>query len=75
MSSVSETTNDHGDPYYPIPNQRNMQLFNTYKKLAEKQEENNVFFVGRLANYKYMNMDEAIDNALNYYDKIKLKIA
>ena len=34
--------------------------------MADK--EKNVYFVGRLANYKYFNMDQAIDNALNFFD-------
>tara|TARA_B110001469_G_scaffold64555_1_gene61828 strand:+ start:11089 stop:12213 length:1125 start_codon:yes stop_codon:yes gene_type:complete len=59
---VSETTNDKGEPYYPIPNKKNMELYEKYKKMAEK--EKNVYFVGRLANYKYFNMDEAIKNVL-----------
>lgn len=63
---VSETTTDKGEPYYPIPNIRNMELYEKYKKMAE--EEKNVFFLGRLANYKYFNMDEAIKNALDFFN-------
>jgi len=67
---VSETTNDTGEPYYPVPNQKNLELYKKYKKLAELEEkENNVYFVGRLANYKYFNMDEAITNALDFFDR------
>jgi len=62
---VSETTTDKGEPYYPIPNCRNMELYEKYKKMAE--EEKNVFFLGRLANYKYFNMDEAIKNSLDFF--------
>lgn len=43
-----------------------MDLYQKYKKLAE--EEKNVHFVGRLASYKYFNMDAAILNALDYYE-------
>mmetsp|Transcript_21504 Transcript_21504/g.31998 ORF Transcript_21504/g.31998 Transcript_21504/m.31998 type:complete len:431 (+) Transcript_21504:61-1353(+) len=63
---VKETTTDKGDPYYPVLNERNMNLFKKYKALADK--ETNVHFVGRLANYKYFNMDQAILNALEYFD-------
>ena len=63
---VSETTNDNGEPYYPVPNEKNINLYNKYKKLAEK--ESDIYFVGRLANYKYFNMDQAIENALNFFD-------
>jgi UDP-galactopyranose mutase len=68
---VKETTNDIGEPYYPIPNQRNMELYNKYKELAE--QETNVHFIGRLASYKYFNMDQAILNALDYFDKHLIK--
>jgi len=64
-----EITTDIGHPYYPIPNKRNLELYELYKQLADK--EKNVFFVGRLANYKYFNMDEAIANSLYiFYNKI-----
>ena len=57
-----EITNDYGEPYYPIPNKENKDLYEKYKELADK--EDNVIFIGRLANYKYFNMDEAIFNSL-----------
>jgi len=55
-----------GDPYYPVPNDRNRNLFLKYKELAEKEKD--VVFVGRLASYKYFNMDEAISAALECAD-------
>jgi UDP-galactopyranose mutase len=61
-----EITNDVGDPYYPVPTKRNQELYEKYKKMAH--EEKDVIFVGRLANYKYFNMDEAIANALNVFN-------
>jgi len=63
---VSETTNDNGEPYYPVPNETNIKLYDKYKKLAEC--EKNIYFVGRLANYKYFNMDQAIENALTFFN-------
>jgi UDP-galactopyranose mutase len=63
-----EITNDSGHPYYPVPTKKNQELYDKYKALADKEE--NVYFVGRLANYKYFNMDEAIYNALLVADKI-----
>jgi len=67
---VSETSSDIGEPYYPVPNERNLTLYAKYKELAEYEETNNhVFFVGRLANYKYFNMDEAIANALHFFNE------
>lgn len=65
---VTEYTTDEGDPYYPVPNQKNQDLYQEYKELAEKESiEKNIHFIGRLANYKYFNMDDAIKNALDYY--------
>ena len=51
-----EYSTDVGDPYYPVPNDRNRALYNKYQRLASS--ESNVIFVGRLASYKYFNMDE-----------------
>jgi len=62
-----ETSNDEGDPYYPVPNKKNKDLYKKYQAMAEK--EKGVTFVGRLANYKYFNMDEAILNALELFDR------
>lgn len=66
---VIETSTDKGEPYYPVPNKSNLSLYEKYKKLALAEETSkNVFFVGRLANYKYFNMDETICNALNFFE-------
>ena len=62
-----ERSKDSGEPYYPVPNEENKALYRRYQELAEK--EPNVTFVGRLANYKYFNMDQAILNALELFDK------
>ena len=66
---VKEYSSDVGDPYYPVPNPRNQELYSKYQKLAT--EEEGVTFVGRLASYKYFNMDQAILNALELFDKLK----
>lgn len=58
-----EYSTDVGEPYYPVPNARNKNLYKQYVKIST-QNNSNVSFVGRLANYKYFNMDEAIKNAL-----------
>ncbi len=55
------------DPYYPIPNDENHKRYELYKKEAEKL--NNVFFVGRLAEYKYYNMDQIVGVALMEFEK------
>jgi len=59
---------DDGEPYYPVPNPANRELYEKYKAMAEK--EPGVSFVGRLASYKYFNMDQAILNALEMFDEL-----
>ncbi len=58
-----------GDPFYPIPRQENRNLYLKYKRLADNLD--NVFFTGRLAEYKYINMDKAVENALNLFHKLE----
>jgi UDP-galactopyranose mutase len=62
---VKEKTTDKGEPYYPVPTETNRALYQKYKALADNAE--GVHFVGRLASYKYFNMDQAIRNAMDYY--------
>ena len=50
------------EPYYPVNNDRNNQLYAKYTELAKKQEK--VIFGGRLGQYKYYNMDQVIEAAL-----------
>merc|ERR1719440_1999404 len=64
-----EYSSAEGEPYYPVPNPDNTALYEKYRALAE--QEPNVCFVGRLASYKYFNMDQAILNALEIYDNMK----
>jgi UDP-galactopyranose mutase len=70
---VKEYPKAKGEPYYPVPTDINKALYEEYKKLAEEEEKKGIYFVGRLANYKYFNMDEAILNALNIFDLILKK--
>ena len=51
------------EPYYPINDEKNMKLYQQYKKLAESQT--NVYFGGRLGTYKYYDMDKVIREAMN----------
>ncbi|KAF5300667.1 hypothetical protein FQR65_LT19323 [Abscondita terminalis] len=62
-SIVREYPTHNGDPYYPIPRDENEQLFKQYQTLANKEEK--VTFVGRLAEYRYYNMDQVVGAALN----------
>lgn len=61
-SIVREYPQAEGDPYYPIPRPENEALFKRYQALAE--QEKNVTFVGRLAQYRYYNMDQVAGAAL-----------
>lgn len=56
------------EPYYPVNNEQNNQLFERYKELAAKEE--NVIFGGRLGDYKYYDMDKVIEAALNTVEKL-----
>ena len=56
------------EPYYPINNQRNNELYKQYAKLAN-EEANNVIFGGRLGQYRYYNMDQVLHAALTAVDK------
>lgn len=68
---VREYTVDEGEPYYPVPNPRNAEIYKKYKNEADKLLD--VHFVGRLANYKYFNMDQAFKNALDLFDSLEKK--
>lgn len=68
-SIVKEYTVDTGEPYYPVPNERNQQIYERYKEKADLLQ--NVYFVGRLANYKYFNMDQAFRNALDLFNSLE----
>jgi len=63
-SVVYEYPMAEGDPYYPIPRRENAELYHQYQALAE---EAGVHFVGRLATYKYYNMDQVVGQALTLY--------
>lgn len=57
-----------GDPYYPVNNARNMDLYARYKALAD--ETPSVIFGGRLGEYKYYDMDKVILSALELTEKL-----
>jgi len=67
-SVVFEYPKAEGDPYYPIPRPENAAIYARYKELAEKTED--VHFVGRLATYRYYNMDQVVAQALGTAKKI-----
>jgi UDP-galactopyranose mutase len=61
-SIVREYPTSEGDPYYPIPRPENESLFKHYQTMAEATS--GVTFVGRLAQYRYYNMDQIVASAL-----------
>jgi UDP-galactopyranose mutase len=67
-SVVYEFPQAEGDPYYPVPRKENANLYAQYQALAD--ETTGVHFVGRLATYKYYNMDQIVAQALTVYAKM-----
>ena len=60
-----------GDPYYPVPREENQQLYKKYEALADATPD--VTFVGRLATYRYYNMDQIVGQALATFRRIDEK--
>ena len=66
-----EYPNNTGDPYYPVINSTNIDKYKQYKSNAEKLRfSKKIYFAGRLAEYKYMNIDHAIEKAIKTFDII-----
>jgi len=71
-SIVREFPRAEGDPYYPVPRPENEALFKQYEALAMREYD--VTFVGRLAQYRYYNMDQCVGAALKASENILLKL-
>ena len=67
-SLIYEFPEAEGDPYYPVPRPENATLYNKYQERVK--ETPGVHFVGRLATYKYYNMDQVVGSALTLYAKL-----
>jgi UDP-galactopyranose mutase len=67
-SLTYEFPSDEGDPYYPVPQPRNAELYKRYERLAAATPD--VVFVGRLATYRYYNMDQVVGQALATFARI-----
>jgi UDP-galactopyranose mutase len=65
---VYEYPQKDGDPYYPVPRPENSELYKRYQTLALGLKS--VYFTGRLATYKYYNMDQVVAQSLTLYKKI-----
>lgn len=69
----SSEWNPDAEPYYPINDRKNTNLYTQYKNLASK--ERNVIFAGRLGEYKYYDMDQVIESALKLVKNMRYKQA
>jgi UDP-galactopyranose mutase len=67
-----ETPRADGDPYYPIPSPLARRLYENYRELAvaERKAASPTYFCGRLATYRYLNMDAAMEQALATFEEI-----
>ncbi|PTA67219.1 UDP-galactopyranose mutase [Deinococcus arcticus] len=70
-SVVYEYPRAEGDPYYPVPRPENAELYKKYEALTRTRTD--VTFVGRLATYRYYNMDQVVAQALATYRRLQGK--
>jgi UDP-galactopyranose mutase len=71
-----ETPAATGEPFYPVPRPANRALYARYQELAETEcARRNVYFCGRLAQYRYFNTDEVIQEALSCFQRIRARLA
>ena len=68
-SVVYEYPRAEGDPYYPVPRPENAELYKKYEALADAAQD--VTFVGRLATYRYYNMDQVVAQALATFRRLQ----
>jgi UDP-galactopyranose mutase len=66
---VYEHPTAEGDPYYPVPRPENADLYKRYQQLTKQVK--NVYFTGRLATYKYYNMDQVVAQSLALFKRIQ----
>ncbi len=69
---VYEYPTADGDPYYPVPRRENADLYKKYQLLAKETKD--VYFTGRLATYKYYNMDQVVAQSLALFKRIQSTI-
>ncbi|HSC62814.1 MAG TPA: UDP-galactopyranose mutase [Caldimonas sp.] len=72
-SIVYEYPRAEGDPYYPVPRPENAELYKRYE--ADAEQLTNVTFVGRLATYKYYNMDQVVGQSLAAFRRLQRRLA
>jgi UDP-galactopyranose mutase len=59
-----------GEPFYPVLGMESRKTFAAYQELATKEKEP-VYFAGRMASYRYLNMDEAVQEALDLFGRLR----
>lgn len=70
-----EYSQAQGEPFYPIPNSNNETLYQKYCELAMLETRaRQVYFAGRLATYRYINTDTAIESALETFERLKVEL-
>jgi len=70
---AKEYPTSKGDPYYIVPEENALKLYEKYKVEADKLD--NVTFIGRLAEYRYYNMDQVVARAIEVSDQLRRKLA
>ena len=65
---IYEYPSAKGEPYYPIPREKNQKLYERYTKLVKDLK--NTYFIGRLGGYRYLNMDQVVYDSLNLFSKL-----
>ena len=71
-----ETPKASGEPYYPVPTAQSAALYRAYLRLADEETaRRRVYFCGRLAQYRYFNTDEVIQEALQCFQQIRQRCA
>ncbi len=69
FKEYSAATDSRKAPYYPVENENSLQLYQQYKKLAKREER--LLLIGRLAQFKYFNMDQVTKSSMDAYNKFK----
>lgn len=65
---VKEYPRPEGEPYYPMPTKEAEEIYKRYQKEASSLKS--VYFIGRLAEYRYYNMDQAVKRALELFQSL-----
>lgn len=66
---VLEFPTSAGEPYYPVPNEANAELYNKYNRLADEAGQQ-VIFCGRMGKYSYFNMDQVVAHSFHTMEKL-----